>query len=135
MPRLPWLGVVLALAACDLKPSPRKQPAAATAPAAAPAAPAPAATTTDPDDLTQACRQIGIQVANVMVASATDAVAKAQYEQARADTVRATAEACMRARWDAPIRQCFLSASTQSELAACSARAPGPATSKPTRGS
>ena len=78
---------------------------------------------------------VAVRVANVVVASATDAVLKAQYEQARADTVRSTAEACMRGKWDDSLRQCFLTASTQAQLDACSARAPGPATSRPTRGS
>jgi len=78
---------------------------------------------------------VAVRVANVVVASATDAVLKAQYEQDRANTVRSTAEACMRGKWDAGLRQCFLAASTRPQLDACSASAPGPATSRPSRGS
>ncbi len=125
-----------ALGACDLRPAPRKQaePAAAAAPATA-AAPAPAPATAGANDLAGACMQIGIRVADVLIASAADAVLKAQYEQARTDTVRSTAEACMRGQWDAGLRQCFLTASTQPQLDACNARAPGPAINRPTRGS
>jgi hypothetical protein len=79
--------------------------------------------------------QVAVRVANLVVASATDALLRAQYEQARSDTVRATAEACVKNRWDADLRRCFLTASTQPELDACKARAPGTATSRPTRGS
>jgi hypothetical protein len=139
--RLPWLSLVLVIGACELKPAPKQQPApspgSATAPAPAPSAgtaPAPAAGAT-PEDLGQACMQIGVRVAGVMIASATDAVMKSQLEQARADTVRSTAESCVRGKWDEGVRRCFLTASNQAELTACSARAPGPPTSKPTRGS
>lgn len=134
--RLPWLGIVLGIVlvigACDLKPAPKKKavPAAAAAPAPAPGAPGGA-----PEDLGQACMQIGVRVADVLVASAADAVLKAQYEQERANTVRSTAEACMRGKWDAELRRCFLAAATQPQIDACNARAPGPATSRPTRGS
>jgi len=83
----------------------------------------------------QACMQIGVRVADLLVASAGDAVMKAQLEQARADTVRSTAEACMRGKWDAELRQCFLTATTRAALDACSARAPGPGGNKPTPGS
>ena len=76
-----------------------------------------------------------MRVASIIAASAADAVLKAQYEQARADTVRSTAEACMRGKWDAEVRQCFLTASTLPAIDACKTRAPGPATNKPTRGS
>ena len=79
--------------------------------------------------------EIGVRAANILVASAADARLKAEYEQARADTVRATAEACMRGQWDADLRRCFLSATTQPAFDACRARAPGPAPSRPTRGS
>jgi hypothetical protein len=151
--RLPWLGIVLVIGACELKPAPKQQPqapaaatgtAAAGAPAPPPApapgsgaapAPAPAVPAGAPEDLGQACMQIGVRVAGIMIASATDPVMKAQLEQARADTVRSTAEACVRGKWDADVRRCFLTASSQAEITACSARTPGPAASKPTRGS
>jgi len=163
--RLPWLSLVLVIGACELKPAPKQQqpapapaPGSATAPAPVPsggtaaaaapapapapapspgggAAPTPAPGGAAPEDLGQACMQIGVRVADVMVANAADAVMKAQLEQARADTVRSTAEACVRGKWDEGVRRCFLTASNQAELNACSARAPGPATGKPTRGS
>src|SRR5262245_6433696 len=130
-PRLPWLGIVLVIGACDLKPAPKKQP---EPPAAAAAAPAPPAQNLE--DPLQACMAIGVRVADVFVSSATDATQKAQYEQARADTVRSTAQACIKGSWSADLRQCFLSATTQPAIDACKARAPGPSTSKPpTRGS
>jgi hypothetical protein len=144
--RLPWLVLVLVIGACDLKPAPRKKvdpAAAAAAPVPAPGAQAPGAQAPGaqalgaqaPEDPAQACMQVGVRVADVLVASAADAVLRAQFEQERANTVRSTAEAGMRGEWDAALRQCFLTAATQPQLDACKARAPGPAISRPTRGS
>jgi hypothetical protein len=132
-PRLSWLGLGLVIGvtgACDLKPTPRKQPEPAAASAQVPA---PASAAADPDNAAQACMQIGARVADLTVTSAPDAVARAQFEQARADTVRAIAEACLRGKWDAGLRRCFLAASTQPEVDACKARAPAGA--RPTPGS
>jgi len=164
--RLPWLGIVLVIGACDHKPAPKTkpEPAAAAAPAPAPAvtaerppapgtpgapaaprpaAPAPApgaaaaaaAEPLSPAEMGKACMEVAVRVANVLAASATDALLKAQYEQARADTVRSVAEACMRNRWDDGVRRCFLAASTQADVDACNARAPGTPAGRPTRGS
>jgi len=142
-----WLGIVLVIGACDHKPAPKQQQAAAaptpapasatvTAPAPAPApAPTPTPTPAPGDDSAQACMEIGVRAANILVANAPDAQAKAQFEQARTDIVRATAQSCMKNKWDAELRQCFLSAASQAQFDACSARAPGAAASKPTRGS
>jgi hypothetical protein len=143
--RITWLGVIpvaLAIGACDLKPAPKKKPqAAATAPAAAaatapvvPPAPRPAAITAvapasaDADVRAEACLQVGVRVADIMIASATDAVLKAQYEQARTDVVRATANSCTNGQWDAALRQCFLNARTQPEVDACKGRVRAPGT-------
>ena len=133
--RSSWLGVipiVFAIGACDLKPAPKKKPAAAAAAAAA-AAVAPALTAVAParasGDLgPQSCNEVGVRVADIMIASATDAVLKAQYEQARADTVRATAASCTNGQWDATLRQCFLTAKTQPEIDACKGRVRAPGT-------
>jgi len=97
--------------------------------------PAPAAAAADTDNLAQACMQIGVRVANITVTSAPDAVARSQFEQARADSVRSIAEACMRGKWDPGLRRCFLTASTQPEIDACDARAPAGAAARPTPGS
>lgn len=136
--RITWLGVIpiaLAIGACDLKPAPKKKPQAAAAPAApaaaapvVPPAPRPAAITAvapasaDADVRAQACLEVGVRVADIMIASATDAVLKAQYEQARSDVVRATANSCTNGQWDAALRQCFLNARTQPEVDACKGR-------------
>jgi len=127
--------VVLAIGACDLKPAPKKQaqakpaaasPAAAATPAAVPAtAVAPASPNADTG--AQACLEVGVRVSDIMIASATDAVLRAQYEQARSDIVRATAQSCMNGKWDAALRGCFLAAKTQPELDACKGRVPAPA--------
>jgi hypothetical protein len=136
--RITWLVIPIALAigACDLKPAPKKKPQAAPAAAAAapgvPPAPGPAAITAvapasaDADVRAQACLEVGVRVADIMIASATDAVLKAQYEQARSDTVRATATSCTTGQWDAALRQCFLSARTQPEVDACKGRVRAP---------
>jgi hypothetical protein len=87
--------------------------------------------------------EIGVRVANIVVANAADAVLKAQLEGERGNTVRSVAEACMRGKWDAGLRRCFLTATTQPQLDACNARAPAPAPApapgqapgQPTRGS
>lgn len=156
---LPWLGIVLVIGACDLKPAPKKKPQTATVTAAAPGTTpgtAPAAVPTPPPtvptpptgapaaatppaappavtpavptgdlELAQGCMQVAVRVANLIVSTATDAVLKAQYQQERANMVRAVAEACTRSKWDASVRQCFLTASTRAQLDACNARAPG----------
>lgn len=140
---LPWLGVglVLVLVACDHKPAPKKQPIVAKAVMSAPApvgAPAPgtaAAPTAPAVKLTpapaggadgvaaEACLQIGIRIADLAIASATDAM-KAQLEQARTDIVRSSAEACTKGAWDAEVRGCFLTAKTLQDLDACKLRVP-----------
>jgi hypothetical protein len=152
---LPWLGIVLVLGACDLKPAPKKQPqpavattatapapgAAAPAPPLPPAAPPPGAPTPGQApaspavvtpavpagdlELAQGCMQVAVRVANLIVSTAPDAVLKAQYEQERANMVRAVAEGCTRSKWEPDLRQCFLAASTREQLDACNARAPG----------
>lgn len=146
--RSSWLGVipvVLAIGACDLKPAPKKKPqaaAAAVAPVTAPAVTAVAPARPSADAGPQACLEVGVRVADILIASATDAVLKAQYEQARADTVRATAASCTAGQWDATLRGCFLAAKTQPEIDACKGRvrapgtpgAPVPTMMPPTRG-
>jgi hypothetical protein len=97
-------------------------------------APVPAGVEGGAENVAQTCMQIGVKIADVLVAGAGDAAMKAALEQARADTVRSTAEACMKGKWDAELRQCFLAAKTRAELDICSARAPGPGGNKPTRG-
>ncbi len=119
---------------------PTPRPAAPAAPAAAPTPPVappvvtPAVPTGDLE-LAQGCMQVAVRVANLIVSTAADAVLKAQYEQERANMVRAVAEACTRSKWDAALRQCFLTASTRAQLDACNARAPGQPQALPTPGS
>jgi hypothetical protein len=86
-------------------------------------------------ELAQGCMQAAVRVANIVVSSAPDAARKAQYEQERANMVRAVAQACTRNKWDGDLRQCFLAASTQAQLDACAARAPGSPESLPRLGS
>lgn len=147
--RLLWVGILFVIGACELRPAPKQdrgaakaadatQPggAAALPPAAAPAPTPPAgggAQQLD-DELGRACMEIGVRIAEVLVSTAGDDQLRARYEQERSTVVRATAEACMRGRWDATLRGCFLAAKNAADLDACNARAPGPGGSRPAPG-
>jgi hypothetical protein len=126
MQRLSVLTFAL-LAACELQPAPRQQPAP---PAPAPPAPAPVIEATADAGVaaidapaapqwTDQCREVGIHIAAVIISSATDPGAKSIYEQDREKMVRSTAETCTTQAWSDPAAKCYLKANTTAELKAC----------------
>jgi hypothetical protein len=131
------LAVLVLLAACDLKPAPKKQPPPPPAPAAAqpeaepPKFVAPSRPPSLPEEpkiaTTDECIKVGKYVADVFVASATDPAQKSVFEQERTKIVKATAEACTTQQWSVEARGCYLGAKTPADIKACEAQFPAPA--------
>jgi hypothetical protein len=124
------------LAACELQPPPPRQATPPPAPAAAPVeeAPsrpiaAPSAPGVAPLDISKQCMAIGVHVAGVIVASATDPAQRGVLEQERTRIVRATAEACTTQNWSEAAMKCFLATRNQAEIKDCETKhtAPPPA--------
>jgi hypothetical protein len=134
-----FLPIVL-LAACELQPPPPRQatpPAPAAAPVEAPSprptgAPA-AAPGVAPMEISKQCMDIGVHVAGVIVASATDPAQRGVLEQERTRIVRATAEACTTQRWSEDAAKCFLATRNQAEIKDCESKhtAPPPPAAPP----
>lgn len=106
-----WL-LFLGFLACDHRPAERTQapPPVATGDAAAVAPPV----GDDP------CMQVGVNVAEVIIASVTDPTQKAAYEQERTKMVKRFSDNCRREKWPPNIQGCFLAAKTQAAIDACS---------------
>ena len=128
--RLAWLVGLVGLAACELQPAPKQappppsaQPVTTPTPSAAPADAAPAP---DAADVTHACLDVGVHVAQVLIDGATDPGVKAQYEQARTKIVRATAEACTSQTWTPEAQRCFTTANNVADVRACEKKFPPP---------
>ena len=126
------------VAACDFQPAPPRQapapPPAGSAQVApappAPAAPPDAAATPPPADavaITDNCENIGVHVAQILIDGAKDATLRANYEHARPDIVRATAEACTGQHWTADAQTCFLDSKVEADVRACEKKFPPPA--------
>lgn len=124
------------LAACELQPAPKKQPAppaevtpTAPVPAPPPSAPADAGVAVaDAAGVTieasEACVTVGAHVADVFVQSATDPAQRAVYEQERTKMVKATAEACTKQRWSDAAQKCYVAATTPALIKACENKFP-----------
>ena len=103
------LLVLWLVAACEHRPAP-PQPQT-TAPAdAATVAPVGA----------DACMQIGVNIAEVIISGTADPTQKAAYEQERTRMVKRFSENCTREKWPDPIKSCFLAAKTQADADHCS---------------
>jgi hypothetical protein len=120
-----WAILVL-LAACEHKAPPRQQaappppPASERAAVAAPAAPAlPAQGSAAKQEVTPECVEVGKHVAEVFIASASDAAQKGVYEQERTRIVRSTAEVCTNQAWSADAMGCYRAAKTPADLKVC----------------
>lgn len=127
------LPLLLLLAACDIQPPPKKQPAPAPASPTEPEQPrfvAPAPPPSLPEqakiDTTAECIETGKHVADVFVASVTDPAQKSVFEQERTKIVKATAEACTTQAWSAEARGCYLAAGTPADIKACETKFPPP---------
>lgn len=64
--------------------------------------------------------QVGVNVAEVIIASVTDPTQKAAYEQERTKMVKRFSDNCRREKWPPNIQACFLGAKTQAAIDACS---------------
>ena len=92
---------------------------------AAPAGePAPGKPTVEP---TQACTDVGVHIAEVVIGSITDPAQKAALEQDRTKLVRRAAETCTIAKWNAAAQQCFLAAKDAPALETCGKSLAAPA--------
>lgn len=139
--RLARLAPFVLAAACELQPAPKQQPAPPPPPPAAPVeAPKPVearaadagAGAPAPIAVTDQCVQIGVHVAGVLIAAATDPGQRSIYEQERAKMVRSTAEACTTQKWSAEASACYLAAKTPTALKDCEKKFAPPPPARPT---
>lgn len=101
-------SLLLLVVACDHRPQPKVQVTDEVPRDAARAVPA------------EACAQIGAKIADIVVASATDATQKAAYEQERPKLVTRFSESCRDEDWSDATRGCFLAAKTSADVEVCS---------------
>jgi hypothetical protein len=137
---------VALLAACELQPAPKQQPAP---PAPTPPEPVPAKPVEPPPppvvdagppriEITADCMQVGSKIAQVFIESAKDAGQKAIFEQERANMTRKTGEACTTQGWNEAARKCYLATRTPAEIKTCEKKhtppptAPAPPAAAPT---
>jgi len=122
MQRLSVVAFAL-LAACELQPTPKRQPPPPPAPTQTPVqVPADAAVAIDapPEPVfSDQCREVGVHIANIIIASATDPGVKSIYEQDRTKISRSTTETCASQGWSDVAVKCYLKGKTADELKAC----------------
>jgi hypothetical protein len=124
------LPLLVLLAACDLQPPPKQQPAPPASATESPklVAPAPPSLPEQPKtETTNDCIEVGKHVAAVFVASVTDPAQRSVVEQERTKIVKATAEACTKQAWSAEARGCYLASGSPADIKACEAKFPPPA--------
>src|SRR5579859_111423 len=96
-----WL-LFLALTACELEPPPKPRPApapAAPAPAPAPVVANGSGSAVAVSDVSDACVQAGVAVAEALIADTKDETQKGILEREKTRTVRRTAEDCTYRHW------------------------------------
>jgi hypothetical protein len=79
----------------------------------------------------EACRLVGMHIAEVIIASATDAGQRSIYEQDRTRMVRTTAEACTTNAWSELAIKCYGKAKTAADLKACETKYTPPPPPRP----
>jgi len=109
------------LAACELVPAPKQQPAPVV-PLAAEPAPADATELVPPT--AQTCEEIGKHVAAVMIAAAKDPAVLSILEQERDATAKKTAENCTAQKWTKAKLECYAQARAPADVKACDQRFP-----------
>ena len=130
-------ALVLFLTACELQPAPRIQQktagsgaAAASVPPGPPLEPPPdmindAGSAVPPSPMkrpfetTATCNDIGVKVADTLIAEARDLAQKQLLESERTRIVRRTAETCTRDKWPQPSVDCFLKAESAAAMQLC----------------
>ncbi len=128
-PRVRWLVVLSLLAACDLKPAPKKalpRPAdqgsgqtAASPPVDAGVPLPPAIDDAGTKDVSAVCTEAAVQIFKVMLGAEADPALKANIEHERTQIIRRAAEACTRDDWSDSVQKCFLKASSRADLQEC----------------
>ena len=113
--RFSALLVILLAAGCDHRP-PSKQDTPSTK-SAPPPSDAGAAVAPAGDD---ACLQIGVKLADIIISATTDPTQKAAYEQERTKLVKRFSDNCQRETWPEATRSCFMAAKSPAEVEVCS---------------
>jgi hypothetical protein len=112
-------ALVLMFAACDHRPPAKQQPTpppvAVTSPDAGAAAVPPT-----PPPVDEACLQLGVKLAAIIIDATTDPSQKAAYEQERTKLVKRFSDNCASEKWPEKVRTCFMGAKTPSEVEVCS---------------
>ena len=125
--------VALLLAACELQPAPKQQPAPvieATPPPPPPAdaevaADAPAIDAGPPSiDASPECLKVAAHLVDVVVASATDPAQKTIYEGERMQMTRSLAMSCTNEQWSRESQKCYGATKTPAHIKACEKRFP-----------
>lgn len=136
--------VALLLAACELQPAPKQQPAPVIEATPTPPPPPPAdaavvAPVVDagptPIAASQACITLAAHLVDVVVASATDQGQKTAYENERMTMTRSLAEACTKDAWSPESQKCYLATKTPAQIKACEKRFPPKRETPPNAGS
>ncbi|HUS29993.1 MAG TPA: hypothetical protein VMZ53_15915 [Kofleriaceae bacterium] len=130
--------VLIALAACELQPAPKKQPVPVEVvtpppqPVQAPVVVDAGAAASDaeaPPPIIQAsadCINVAAHVVQVFISTARDQAQAAVYEQERMKMTRATAEACEKQQWSTAAQKCYLASKNPAEIKACENKFPPP---------
>jgi hypothetical protein len=133
-----WVVGLFVLAACELQPAPKQQPAPPPprppTEAAKPVEPTPPPPPPQPAgegsgaaarvEITPACLEVGAKVAQVFIDGATEPGQKSIYEQERANMTRKTGEACTLQGWSENARKCYLKTKTPADIQACETKFP-----------
>jgi hypothetical protein len=73
------------------------------------------------------CLQVGVKIAELIIAATEDPTQKAAYEQDRTKLVKRFSDNCKRDNWPDVARTCFLGAKSTADIEACSRALPRPA--------
>ena len=111
----------VALAACEIVPAPKQQPAPVVPLEAEPMV-SDAAELVPPT--AQTCEEIGKHVAAVMIAAAKDQAVRSILEQERDATAKKTAENCDAQKWTKAKLECYAQTRAPADVKACDQRFP-----------
>jgi hypothetical protein len=123
--------VAVLLAACELQPAPKQQPAPVIE--AAPPPPPADAQIADAADVDAGpapikasadCLRLAAHLVDVVVASATDPAQKTIYEGERMQMTRSLAESCTNEPWSPESQKCYLATKTPAHIKACEKKFP-----------